>query len=376
MDYKKDIFNFIDKNITSSNEETENFYNKVRKAKQICLFGASLNGHSLAYYLKSRHIKINFFCDNNPDLWNKGICLNIPCFSPERIKTINDRSIYIIISSRYYNEIQKQISGFGFHNYFTCPSYLYLKIKNYLLENNVNEIKNNISTLLDILDDETSKKILTGIIKNWFSSINNFVNINNWKKTEGNQYFPHEIIKLKEDEVFIDGGAFDGDTIEVFLKETSSKFNKIISYELDKNNYQKLIKNIYKYEPEINNKIISYNLGLLDKNKNTSYCSSSTSAIIDSDSNEIGKVIKLSEHLKNTIPSYIKMDIEGAELEALKGAEEVIKKYKPKLAICVYHKPEHFWEVPLFIKKIVPEYKIYLRHHSHDITETVCYAVV
>lgn len=69
------------------------------------------------------------------------------------------------------------------------------------------------------------------------------------------------------------------------------------------------------------------------------------------------------------------MDIEGAEINALKGAEKTIKGYKPKLAICVYHKKEDIWEIPKLILSYVPEYKLYLRHYSPFKDETVLYCV-
>ena len=74
--------------------------------------------------------------------------------------------------------------------------------------------------------------------------------------------------------------------------------------------------------------------------------------------------------------TFIKMDIEGAELQALFGAEKTIKKYKPKLAICIYHRLEDILEIPAYIHSIVPEYKFYIRHYSFSTSETVLYATI
>jgi hypothetical protein len=69
------------------------------------------------------------------------------------------------------------------------------------------------------------------------------------------------------------------------------------------------------------------------------------------------------------------MDIEGSELEALKGAKGILTKYKPKLAICLYHKTNDFVEIPLFLKEIVPDYKLHVRHHACGYLDTVLYAI-
>lgn len=74
--------------------------------------------------------------------------------------------------------------------------------------------------------------------------------------------------------------------------------------------------------------------------------------------------------------TFIKMDIEGSELNALKGAENIIKKNKPKLAISIYHKNEDIIELPIYIKSLVPEYKFYLRHYTNVETYTVLYAII
>lgn len=73
---------------------------------------------------------------------------------------------------------------------------------------------------------------------------------------------------------------------------------------------------------------------------------------------------------------FVKMDIEGSELEALKGMSRTICACKPKLAICMYHKPEDMWEIPMYLKKLVPEYRLFVRHYSNSDLETVLYAVV
>ena len=75
--------------------------------------------------------------------------------------------------------------------------------------------------------------------------------------------------------------------------------------------------------------------------------------------------------------TFIKMDIEGSERNALKGAVNIIKRDKPRLAICIYHSPEEIYEIPFWIKATVPEYKLYIRHHCRDsAAETVVYATL
>lgn len=199
MNYKKDLFDFMDTNSLQANKEIIEIDKKVNKAKIICLFGAELNGQGLAYYLNSNKIKIDCFCDNNSKFWDKNICLNIPCISPDNLKNLSHNDALIIISSRYYKEIRKQLTDLGFNNFFACPSYLYLRVKKYLLSVNLQALKQNISNLIDILDDDHSKIILVNIIKNWFSSTSDFIDEKNWQKAKGAQYFPQDIIKLKKE---------------------------------------------------------------------------------------------------------------------------------------------------------------------------------
>ncbi len=82
----------------------------------------------------------------------------------------------------------------------------------------------------------------------------------------------------------------------------------------------------------------------------------------------------MDESIKH-IPTFIKMDIESFEIQALLGASNSIMKHKPKLAIAVYHKFDDLWNIPLLLKQWVPEYKLIMRHYDSTQEETIIYAI-
>ena len=87
------------------------------------------------------------------------------------------------------------------------------------------------------------------------------------------------------------------------------------------------------------------------------------------------KAVCIDDVLYKEKVSFIKMDIEGSELAALKGCKKIITRNNPKLAICVYHKSEDLIEIPKFILSINPNYKLFLRNYAPSATETVLYAI-
>lgn len=182
-------------------------------------------------------------------------------------------------------------------------------------------------------------------------------------------YFDTGIVELKPGDSFIDGGAYIGDTVDEALSRAEIK--KIWAYEPDEQNYHLLAQ---KYGKQTN--ITCKCAGLWSDNGVLSFNSVGN---IGSSIKEGGSVriqtIALDKDIDEEV-NFIKLDIEGAEIEALTGAEQLIKKYRPKLAICVYHKQEDLWKIPLLIKKMVPEYHIYLRHQSDYFYDTVMFAYV
>ena len=197
------------------------------------------------------------------------------------------------------------------------------------------------------------------------------------------QYYPDEIIRLlSEEEVFLDLGAYNGDTINQFIKMANDHYKHIYALEMDSAVYKELKSNFIAQE-----KITCFPYGASNKSaevhyNNKGYASSSYIRVNKSDiaNMPVAKLKSIDEMITDGeityTPTYIKMDIEGAEMDALQGLSQTIIKHKPKLAVCVYHSRHDLWRLPLYIKSLVPEYKMILRHHSSIHRETVMYAYI
>lgn len=188
------------------------------------------------------------------------------------------------------------------------------------------------------------------------------------------QYFDLDEMNITKNETFVDIGAYDGLTSIRFIEKAENEFDYIYCFEADKQNIEKCRKNLSALSGKV--KIIekaawSKNEKLFFDNRGTG----SSSVITERSGNEYIDAVDIDSVLKDRNVTFIKMDIEGSELEALKGAKNVISIQKPKLAISVYHKPEDILEIPTLLLKLNPDYQFYLRHYSLTDSETILYAI-
>ena len=186
------------------------------------------------------------------------------------------------------------------------------------------------------------------------------------------QYFPKDIIKSVENEIFLDGGGYIGDTSYEFIHGfNAAKHYKIYIWEPDSENI-KQIRRILAGNGRYT--LIPY--ALWDKRETLHFSNegNSVSKVCDGSGISVQGESIDRIHAGEKI-TFIKMDIEGAEIRALQGASHLIREQKPKLAICIYHQPSHLYEIPLMIHEMVSEYKLYIRHHDLRDAETVLYAV-
>lgn len=191
------------------------------------------------------------------------------------------------------------------------------------------------------------------------------------------QYFSFLIEKelLGTQEVFVDAGAYNGDTVAAFMRVTDGRFGYIYAFEPDLTNCKILEKQGF------GDRVLVYQHGLYDFDGQVYFESGagSQSRILPRENvSGVGDVSvrKLdSVALPNRHITLLKMDIEGSELKALQGAKHLIQENHPKLAICIYHKIEDLWELPLYIKRLCPDYRLYLCNHTDGLDEMVLYAI-
>lgn len=334
--------------------------NRCLQGKKLYLFGASQSAKGFIERNQDMY-RITGIFDNNEKKWGSTF-EGYPVFRISDLKTLDREKTVFLITSVYDVAIENQLTELGFKNIYSshkCEKRGY----NWLEPIKEEDLKY-IQELRECLYDDKSKEKLDCIVK--YREDHALY----WNEIfDGEAYF-NDVIQLTDKEVYVDGGAYTGDTIAAFLEHVEGKFTKIYAFEPDPVNYEKLVK-----EYGTNPKVVCEKSGLWNENTSLRFNDFNTDG---SNVSEDGKLVisvkSLDKYISETV-SYIKMDIEGSELEALEGAQNIIKRDKPKLAVCIYHKYDDLWKIPLYIKKLVPEYKLYIRHHAYGCSDTVLYAV-
>ena len=175
-------------------------------------------------------------------------------------------------------------------------------------------------------------------------------------------YFDLDVIKCDENEVFVDCGCYTGDTVLEYISQYGKRYKSIYSYELTASTFETAKKNLEGLDRVyLRNAGVSNTNGTLRMVVNAGDDGSANR--LRDDGSVSCDVVRIDDDIEEDI-TFIKMDIEGAEADALMGAERQIKRNKPKLAISLYHKKSDIINIPLLIKQMVPEYKLYIRNTS------------
>ena len=267
---------------------------------------------------------------------------------------------------------RKRLEEIGLEHldYFSFYRYSQLAIEpitcwhEFLLDYQVN--RNRYNWIYELLVDDESKNTLKNIIN--FRLSYDLKYMEGFTDRQNQQYFEDFLNLHNEGEVFVDVGGFDGLTSIEFIKRCPG-YSTIHFFEPEKENMFTAKEKLKAF-----NSIKYYEIALSDINGIMSFSvDGSRSSINDAGEQEI-KTARLDDLISEAV-SYIKLDIEGAEINALAGASKTILKYHPRLAVSVYHRGDDFWMIPHKILSYRNDYKLYLRHYTEGVDETVMYFV-
>lgn len=358
METLNDILNIIN--------AKQHLFDKIEKNihNGIVLFGAGQNGRWCLDYLKRNNLKVNYFIDNSPKLQHTTID-NIPIISFDEYKNKNLNSPILITSKHSVLAIAKTLIEVELKMPFDC----------WFLIKNIQEYRN----ILNIFHDEKSKNVLTLIMKTMLTGDEKYCSL----IAENNQYFCMAPFFNTGNETFVDLGAYTGDTIEKFIYAHNGSYKHIYAFEPGKKQIDAMqyrFERLYKEWALKENSITINNMAVSSQKSSTTidYCEHLLATCITNKKvdGDIVQVDTLDNYFKNINISSIKVDIEGSEIDMLKGGINVIKRDKPKFALSVYHKPDDLIRSVQILTSLGINYNFSLRHHSSYLMDTTLYCWV
>ena len=319
------------------------------------IYGAGHHGE-IFYNIISKHEKIDFFIDkykcnqviNNMKVYDLDI--------PKNTKVYNS---LIFHEAEVINELNcSQLTSYidTLHKYPEIITELHTSSFLWLAGDLLHEDLKNVRKLLK---DEISLTFFDKWVE--FRKTFNMKHYPSQTHSQQDQYF---LEGFKFSKRFIDAGAFNGDTVGHYYKHNDGE---VISFEPDPKN----LKALACFSKGKN--VLIYPLGVSDKTELLKFRKSGSSSSFCDEGDDFLAVTSLDETVYNFMPDYIKMDIEGSEYKALLGSQKIIKDFTPNLAICIYHKAEDLWKIPLLINEINPNYTFKIRSHGPLATEVVLY---
>jgi FkbM family methyltransferase len=304
----------------------------------------------------------------------------VPVYTPQEAPQTNSRNSVVILGIHNYQAdipgIIKRLQDVGFKRIVSTVE-LYdhfgsqLGVRYWLVSRNFYPP---FATVLEQLDnmwaDETSRSLYRAIIE--FRLTGDATALP--APDLGTQYHPKDISGPKTPIRFVDCGAFDGDTLADFIN-VGLAVEAVAAFEPDLANFRKLV-NFVSQETKLTN-VSLWPCGVFSSTTQLGFETGKNMASgISAAGGTLIQCTTIDDALPTFAPTLIKMDIEGAEYDALLGARRTIARHLPDLAVSLYHRPEHLWQLPLLVESMAPgKYKFYMRSHALNDFELVLYAI-
>lgn len=341
-------------------------------ADQVLIYGAGNTGKSMCAYLERMGVNVVGFVDQNKR--GRSDYCERPLFALDEVDdSLRSKQVVISIHNREVDLVAviRTLKERGFADLITMVDYANAnptdKTFRYFLSSSdvILAQEDQIRKFESLLSDDKSKALYQQLLM--FRLGHGYEHCPLPEVSE--QYVPADIRRWHNPMRLVDCGAYDGDSIAIYQK-ANYQIESIVAFEPDLGNYKKLVENCSTMSA------ICLPCGVGETARVLRFDSGGGEGSRVSDSGDtVIQICSIDETLENWTPTLIKMDIEGAEYEAIQGANRTIAKHRPGLAISAYHTPDDLWRLGLAINDIVDGYDFYLRCHAYSSFDTVLYAL-
>lgn len=357
--------------------QNANLFSAPQRGQRIFIYGAGQLGNDVHRALTKMGYAVHGFIDKRANIIQ--VKNGIPVFLPddERLSLVERQESVIFVAIHNRNadvsKICKKLILSGFQNLLT-PVFFYdflseqlgerfwLTHRNFYLDN-----QDHLRQAYSLFSDETSRK-------EFLSQVSLRINGDYAGLSDPdlkNQYFHHDLAPIPSPVRFVDCGAYNGDTIKRLI-EITDNIEEIVAFEPDSKNFFELA-NLCREQSHHNIKL--WPCAAFSKNELIHFSGEGESGNINPLGNITIQGVALDDALPNFQPTYIKMDIEGSEIDALWGAKAMISKWRPRLGISLYYRPTHLWEIPLLVADWNLDYDFAIRPHGFNGFDLVFYAI-
>jgi FkbM family methyltransferase len=340
------------------------------------LFGAGAWGRHTLAGLRRVGIEPSGFADNDATKWGTSI-EGLPVMSAHEAASRFGRDVAFIVTVYTGAKVRRQLRELGLRAF---PfSTLALRFPDALMPHNCIDFPHKmvghgelIRQGLSVWADEASRQEYVAQVRYRLTFDDDVPPCLPPRET----YFPTDLVALTDDEVFVDCGAYDGDSIHDFLGRCAGRFGRIVALEPDPQNVARLEASLGELSEGTRRRLEIVPVAAASRRGRLCFNATGTVAasVGEAGATEVA-CAPMDEILRERIPTYIKMDIEGSESEALAGARAVTAAHAPVLAVCLYHRQHDLWQLPLQIRALNQCYRLFLRRYSDDCWEQICYAI-
>lgn len=353
--------------MTSDPSELSRAFNNL----PLVIYGAGGAGRTALRYLNAQGLFVVAFIDERADLI--GTCEDIDCVTLSQWIAFHNSCEYQVLLGVFNPQVDvvliiEELNRAGFARIFTMVDYL-----NLCPNDTTDRLWLCPSSFYHGKENRISagRELFKGESLHWFDGSMHLRTIGDFGKlpkySNCDQYMPSNLPRWDEPLRLIDCGAYTGDTIQNFI-DNDYKIDCLAAFEPDTLNYNTLTN---KYS-ELNAVFIP--CGVSEKLEQLGFETGSGQSCKINDQ-QIHKIqcVAIDQILPAFSPNLIKMDIEGSELLALRGAKNTLLKYRPSLAISIYHTADHLWEIPLWIASLNLDYQMEIRGHGPSGFDLILY---